>query len=135
MSINGPVDENQPRWEQPRFEPTLSAEPFDNPEPAWADTRGFESLWAGQYAPGRPGEFVDGRVLLPVTRVDVPPPGVEERRLSTLRVLIWPLAVILCVVAHTWVPLLIVPLVVGPIVHRRLHELRRQRLMAASTLR
>lgn len=136
MTTNGPVEEqNQPRWEQPQFGPTRASEPFDNPQPTWAEPQGFESSWADQYAPGYTGQFAGGPVLLPATRVDVPPPGIEERRLNVMRALIWPLALVLCLAAHTWVPLLILPLVVGGIVRRRLHELRRQRLMLASTLR
>jgi hypothetical protein len=132
MTINGPAEEqNQPRWEQPRFGP----QSVENPPQAWAEPQDFESQWAGQYAAGYTGQFAGGPVLLPATRIDVPPPSVEERRLGVLRALIWPLALILCLAAHTWVPLLILPLVVGGIVRRRLHELRRQRLMLASTLR
>lgn len=94
------------QWEQPTFE---------NPEP-------------------RP--YVTGPVMLPVaTQLEVPPPGIEEQRLTTIRALIWPLALVVGIVTGSWATVLLLPLTVGIICRNRLRELRRQRYATAQLLR
>jgi hypothetical protein len=90
----------------------------------------------------QPRPYVTGPVLLPVTphfgiatQVDVPPPGPEERRLNTVRALVWPMAIVICILTGSWWPLLILPLVVGAVLKSRLRELRRERYAAAQLLR
>lgn len=94
------------QWEQPKFE----------------------------YAEPRP--YVSGPVLLPVvTRVDVPPPSVEEQRLNSIRALVWPLAIVLAIVTGSWWPLMVLAIIVGFIFKNRLRELRQQRYASAQLLR
>ncbi|HEY3337494.1 MAG TPA: hypothetical protein VGK18_03235 [Propionicimonas sp.] len=84
--------------------------------------------------PARP--YVTGPVLLPVvTRVNLPAPGAEEQRLSAVRALVWPLAIVVCILTGSWWPILIIPIAVGAIVRNRLRELRRERYAAAQLLR
>ncbi|MCC6496598.1 MAG: hypothetical protein IT193_10125 [Propionibacteriaceae bacterium] len=80
--------------------------------------------------------YVTGPVLLPVvTQLEVPPPGLEEQRLTTIRALIWPLALVVGIVTGSWATFLLLPLVVGIICRNRLRELRRQRYASAQLLR
>lgn len=105
MSTYGPTEQ---QWEQPDFSASES----------------------------RPQPTVTGPVYLPVpVHADVPPPTLEERRLGTLRALVWPIALVLCIVLGTWWPLLIVGLLIGGFVRKRLRELRRQRYAGAQLLR
>jgi hypothetical protein len=91
------------------------------------------SFEAGQQ---RPYPYVTGPVLLPaVTQVNVPAPGPEEQRLSAVRALVWPLAILVCIVTGSWWPMLILPIAVGAIVRNRLRELRRQRYASAQLMR
>jgi|BarGraNGADG00312_1021997.scaffolds.fasta_scaffold55244_3 hypothetical protein len=90
--------------------------------------------------PARP--FVTGPVLLPVvTRANltalanVPAPGPEEQRLRAVRALVWPLAIVVCILTGSWWPMLIIPIAVSAILKNRLRELRRQRYVAAQLLR
>ena len=90
--------------------------------------------------PARP--YVTGPVLLPVVRpahltalAHVPAPGPEEQRLRATRALVWPLAIVVCILTGSWWPLLILPIAVSAILKNRLRELRRQRYAAAQLLR
>jgi hypothetical protein len=84
--------------------------------------------------PARP--YVTGPVLLPVvTHVNVPAPGPEEQRLRAVRALVFPLAIVVCILTGSWWPMLIIPFAVGAIVRNRLRVLRRQRYEAAQLLR
>ena len=87
-----------------------------------------------EYAQPRP--YLTGPVMLPViARVDVPPPTAEEQRLQSMRALVWPIAIVVCILTGSWWPMLILPLAVGAIVRNRLRELRRQRYTTAQLLR
>ena len=104
------------QWEQPTFE-------YVQPRPY-------------QTGPHVTGPFVTGPVMLPViARIDVPPPGAEEQRLRSFRALVWPIAILVCILTGSWWPMLILPLAVGAIVKNRLQELRRQRYGTAQLLR
>ena len=96
-----------------------------------------ESQWeqpSFEYNQARP--YVTGPVLLPVsTRLDVPPPGLEEQRLTTIRALIWPLALVVAIITGSWWTFLLLPLIVGFICKNRVRELRRQRYAGAQALR
>lgn len=84
--------------------------------------------------PARP--YVTGPVLLPVvTHVNVPAPGPEEQRLRAVRALVWPLAIVVCILTGSWWPMLIIPIAVSAVLRNRLRELRRQRYAAAQLLR
>lgn len=80
--------------------------------------------------------YITGPVLLPaVTQVHLPAPGPEEQRLNAVRALVWPLAIVVCILTGTWWPMLIIPIAVSAIVRNRLRELRRQRYAAAQLMR
>jgi hypothetical protein len=66
---------------------------------------------------------------------NIPAPGPEEQRLQAVRALVWPLAIVVCILTGSWWPILIIPIAVGAIVRNRLRELRRQRYAAAQLLR
>lgn len=84
--------------------------------------------------PARP--YVSGPVLLPVvTHVNVFAPGPEEQRLRAVRALVWPLAIVVCILTGSWWPILIIPIAVSAILKSRLRELRRERYAAAQLLR
>jgi len=84
--------------------------------------------------PQRP--YLTGPVLVPVVaRAHVPAPGPEEQRLGAVRALVWPMAILVCIVTGTWWPMLIIPIIVGAIVKNRLRELRRERYAAAQLMR
>ena len=90
--------------------------------------------------PARP--YVTGPVLLPVishssmaSLANVPPPGPEEQRLRAFRALVWPLAILVCILTGSWWPMLIIPIAVSAILKNRLRELRRQRYASAQLLR
>ena len=85
---------------------------------------------------GAPRPFVTGPILLPaVTQVDVPAPTREEQNLRTVRALLWPVALVIAIVSGSWWPFLIVPIVLGVFLKRRLQALRYQRYAAAQLLR
>ncbi len=87
-----------------------------------------------EYQETRP--YVTGPVLLPVvTQREVPPPGLEEQRLTAVRALVWPLALVIAIVTGSWLTFLLIPLIVGIICRNRLRELRRQRYASAQLLR
>jgi hypothetical protein len=97
---------SEPHWEQPAFD-------------------------AGTARP-----YVTGPILLPVvTQVDLPAPTQEEQNLRTVRALLWPFALVLCIVTGSWWPFLVITLVIGGFLRRRLRELRYQRYAAAQLLR
>lgn len=109
------------QWEQPTFE-------YEQPRP--------HVTVPHMTGPYMTGPFVTGPVMLPaIARVDVPPPGAEEQRLHSVRALVWPIAIVVCILTGSWWPMLILPLAVGAIVRNRLHELRRQRYATAQLLR
>ena len=90
--------------------------------------------------PARP--YVTGPVLLPVVShahliplANVPAPGPEEQRLRGFRALVWPLAIVVCILTGSWWPMLLIPIAVSVILKNRLRELRRQRYAAAQLMR
>jgi hypothetical protein len=84
--------------------------------------------------PTRPS--VTGPVLLPVvTRINLPAAGPEEQRLRAVRALVWPLAIVVCILTGSWWPILIIPIAVGAVVRNRLRQLRYERYAAAQLMR
>lgn len=80
--------------------------------------------------------YLTGPVLLPVvTQVDLPAPTQEERNLRTVRGLLWPVAILIAIVTGSWWPMVLVAIVLGAFLKRRVHELRYQRYAAAQLLR
>lgn len=109
---------SEQNWEQPNFENQQSRPYVSGP------------VLGPSFGPSL------GPVLLPVvTTVDVPPPGPEEQRLNAIRALVWPIAIVVCILTGNWWPMLLLPLVVGAILKNRLRELRRQRYATAQLLR
>ncbi|MGC3995430.1 MAG: hypothetical protein QM779_15155 [Propionicimonas sp.] len=98
------------RWEQPTFDP---AEP---------PVTGVV-LTGVQGVPG-----AGARVL-------VAPPTQEEQTIATIRRLLWPVALVLAIVTGNWLGPLVLAIVVGGILRRRLWQLRVQRLRTAPDLR
>ncbi|MFT4109178.1 hypothetical protein [Propionicimonas sp.] len=98
------------RWEQPTFDP---AEP-----PVTGAV-----LTGAQAAPG-----AGARVL-------AAPPTQEEQTLSTIRRLLWPVALVIAILTGSWVGPLVLAIVVGGILRRRLWQLRMMRLQAVPDLR
>jgi len=101
-------------WEQPAFDPGA-------PRP---------------FVTGASRPFVTGPILLPViSQVNVPAPTQEEQNLRTFRALLWPFALVIAIVTGSWWPLLIVAIVLGAFLKRRLRALRHERYAAAQLLR
>ena len=97
---------SEPHWEQPAFD-------------------------AGAARP-----YVTGPILLPVvTQVDLPAPTQEEQHLRALRALLWPVAIVICILTGSWWPMFLIPIIAGSFLRRRLRELRYQRYAAAQLMR
>lgn len=77
-----------------------------------------------------------GMVVVPATApLPVAPPGPEETRLRQFSALVWPIALVACILTGHWLAFILVALIVGGYTRRRLHELRRQRHSSPPALR
>lgn len=108
MSMHAPAEPHsaEPHWEQPNFD-----------------------------RPGSPPVVTGTVVPHPATQLQVPQPGPEETRLRQVQALLWPIALVACVISGHWLAFIVIALVVGAFLRRRLHELRRQRLTGTPALR
>ena len=88
------------------------------------------------FDPGAARPYLTGPILLPaVTQLELPAPSQEEQNLRTVRGLLWPIALVIAIVTGSWWPVLIVSIVLGAFLKRRLRALRYQRYAAAQLLR
>ncbi|MGV8910667.1 MAG: hypothetical protein ACOH1Y_16950 [Propionicimonas sp.] len=111
-----------------------SGQSWETPQQSWETSGQHWEQPAFDAGASRP--FVTGPILLPVvTQIDLPAPTQEEQNLRTVRALLWPVAILIAIITGSWWPVLIVPIVLGAFLRRRVQELRRQRYAAAQLLR
>jgi prolipoprotein diacylglyceryltransferase len=101
VSINPPVNEEEPRWQQPNFDPTRDQ----------------------QFTPP-----ITGHVIVPGVGGRVPPPSTFETMIGTLAKLVWPVAILMIIITGVsfW-PGLIGAIVVGTILSALKNNLRQRR--------
>ena len=77
-----------------------------------------------------------GVVVVPTAaQHPVVPAGPEENRLRQVQALVWPIALLACIVTGHWLAFILVAMIVGGYTRRRLRELRRQRMTGTPALR